>query len=165
MAVSTANVTKEQIDTFVEMVACGAKLWEADIEVFGHNERPSQTVRNHASKVAAMPGVAERIERRRTELQEAEESRDAVKYDDSNCKADNITKDRLLAECDYVIQNSRPCIFKKLNGVPITNKDAANVCLKAIELSAKIIGAFEQEEKIDNKIEVVLAGDVEELSG
>jgi ferritin-like metal-binding protein YciE len=151
----------EQQLAFIEAVATGSKLYEAYLDVYGGEGFATQTLRNRA-KVIATPEVRKAIEERKLELQQEAAKNSEITTIKGN--PDNITKEALLENCDYIIQNTKPCIFKKLNGVPITNRDAAGVYLKAVELAAKITGAFEKEEKVDGTVVVQFAQEVEDLS-
>lgn len=162
---------KKQL-AFIEAVATGAKLYEAYIEAYGGEGLAIQTIKNRARKVMTAQMRTE-IEKRRAEYeaQSARQMADACEIYESETESfdfeytgGTITRERLLSECDFVMRKAKPCISKVLNGVPIINRDAANVYLKAIETSAKIIGAFVPEEKTDNVIEIIMPAEIKELA-
>lgn len=157
---------------FIELCATGAKQYEAYIEVYGGEGLAFQTIKNRARKIATDEVRAE-ILRRRTmyEAEACEKYSSSLENVTENEKMPEsvdvcglITRERLLSECDYVMRQAKPCISKTLNGVPIINKDAASIYLKAIETSAKIIGAFVPEEKTDNVIEIIMPPEMKELA-
>ena len=157
---------------FIELCATGAKQYEAYIEVYGGEGLALQTIKNRARKIATEEVRAEII-KRRTEYEATAATKNAQAYEsylediessEEGFLSEEITKERLLKECDYVMRSAKPCISKVLNGIPIVNKDAANVYLKAIETSAKIIGAFVPEEKSDNVIEIIMPPEMKELA-
>ena len=146
---------------FIEAVATGAKLYEAYIDVYGVEGMSTQTATNYGKKIAT-PEVRKAIKERKEELMREAAERDGIV--DELEEAGDITRDRLIRECDYAIRHSKRCVFKKLNGVPIINRDAANVYLKAIEVAAKLTGAYEQEEKTDSTVVVKFDTELDELA-
>ena len=162
MARRVQNPTPEQVDKFVTLVAQGYKMNEAYCEVFGIGaDMAPKTIQNRAGLIATEE-VRQRIEDKKKEFADEAAKRPNVA---DTTELSGVDRQRLIDECEFVMINTKPCIYKKPNGVPIMNKDAAETYLKALTLSAKLLGAFKHEEEIDSQIEVVMTKDVEELSG
>lgn len=145
---------------FIEMIAKGSRQKEAYVEVFGGSGLTEDALWSRI-RVAMTDAVRLAIETRKREL--IGDSVDEEALSDISTPQE-LTKERLLRECEFVIRKSKGCVARNVEGIGVINKSAADVLLKAVELAAKLTGAFEQDEKIDNEVVVSFEGEVGELS-
>lgn len=155
MAKSKVTVVDEAaLETFVELCARGAKQYEAYLDAFG-NKVSVTSAKVKASQLMT-DDLRERIERRRREI-------DAQCIDVADVYTE-LTKEKLLRECAFVMEKAKVCVARNVEGVGVINKAAADILLKSVEVAAKLIGAYEQEEKVDASVVVEFADEIKELS-
>ncbi len=149
-----------RLDRFIELVAAGGKKYEAYVEAYDKGELTRAGIGYQLSKIQT-PEVLAEIDRRKKAL--IDESLDMEALDRMET-AMPVTKERLISECEYIMRKSKSCVARNVEGIGVINKAAADIYLKSVEVAAKLIGAYEQEEKVDSTVVVKFDTDVDELA-
>ncbi len=151
------EVSEEALEAFVDAVAHGSKLYEAYL-IHINGELTKRVANDRGSELARKPEIKERIERRRKELVLDSFDSDAIGAEEP------VTKERLIRDCEFVMRKAKICVAKNVEGIGVINKAAADILLKAIEVNAKLIGAYNDDEKVDNTVVVQLSKEVQDLA-
>ena len=148
------------LDRFIELVARGGKKYESYAEAFNEPELTKNGIGHRLVKICT-PEVNAEIERRKKALIDGSLDMEALEQMEV---ASPVTKERLISECEYMMRKAKSCVARNIEGIGVINKAAADVYLKAIEVAAKLTGAYEQEEKTDSTVVVKFDTELDELA-
>ena len=149
--------TEEALEAFIDSVAHGEKVFEAYLKHID-GSTTKDVANNRGSDLSRKPEIRERIERRRKELV-------LDSFDDDAIGAEEpVTKERLIRDCEFVMRKAKICVARNVDGIGIINKSAADILLRAIEVNAKLIGAYDNTEKVDSTVVVQLSKEVKDLA-